>query len=172
MLVLAAAMAAAGCGGGGDNTNVSTANTPEVRGNSYANTVCSIAVAWETASTQIDGYLASTASGDDVLNAVNQAQNPTNLFITNIRGLPQPDDAGQKAAYTSLQSTADSLYKRSQTIQSDVEALDTGAKDAQAQITLLYGDLQTSVEQLDTIYPESDVAATVDSHENCEQLGV
>ena len=169
MLVLVVTALAAGCGG---DDGGSSANTPEVKGESYANRVCSIAVGWDAASTEIDDYRAGTATADDVDVQVSQAQSGTEIFITNIRGLPEPDDATQKAAYASLQATGDALYERSQAIESDVAELDTKATHAQAQIELLYGDLRTSVEQLDKIYPESGVADAVDSRENCEHLHV
>ena len=80
------------------------------------------------------------------------------------------DDAAQKAAYASLQQTADALADRSQAIASDVDDLKTRATQAQAQIELLYGDLQTSVAQLDQIYPDAGIAADVSGNENCKQL--
>jgi hypothetical protein len=166
VLVLATSMLAGGCGGETDTS----ANTPEVKSESYANTVCSIAFDWAAASTEIDGYQAGTATDNDVDLLVSPAQAGTQNFIINIRGLPEPDDETQKAAYASLQKTADALFERSQTIATDVDDLETRATQAQAQIELLYGDLQTSVAQLDKIYPDAGVAADVNSRENCEQL--
>ena len=164
--LVATTMLAASCG---SETDTGT-NTPEVKGESYANTVCSLAHGWEAASTEIDGYRAGTATDDDVNLRVSPAQSATNNFILNIRGLLEPDDTAQKAAYASLQETADALTDRSQAIASDVDDLKTRATHAQAQIELLYGDLRTSVAQLDKIYPETGVAADVATDENCMQL--
>jgi hypothetical protein len=166
VLVVATTVLAAGCG----SDTEADANTPEVKANSYANTVCSIAVNWAAASTEIDGYQAGTATDDDVLLLVTPAQAGTQNFIINIRGLPEPDDTTQKATYASLQKTADALSDRTEAITSDVDDLKTRANHAQAQIELLYGDLQTSVADLDKIYPDAGIAAAVDSRETCEEL--
>ena len=165
-VLVATAMLAAGCGGDTDTS----ANTPEVKAKSYADTVCALAFDWEATSTEIEGYQAGTATDDDVNRLLSPVQSGTENFITDIRGLGEPDDAAQKAAYASLQQTADALADRSQAIASDVDDLKTRATQAQAQIELLYGDLQTSVAQLDQIYPDAGIAADVSGNENCKQL--
>jgi hypothetical protein len=171
-LVLVAALVAAGCGGssGSDSVTSTTGNTPQIRGQSYATSVCSIAHGWSAVSDEIDTYLAGNASGQDVLDQASNAQALTSTYIDNIRGLPQPDDASQKAAYDSLQATANKVFNRTQTIQKNLDSIETGAKPAQKQIELLYGDLKTSVTQLDGIYPTTGVADAVASHPNCEEL--
>jgi chromosome segregation ATPase len=131
-----------------------------------------MAVNWEAASTEIDNYQAGTATDNDVAVRLSPAQSGTENFITNIRGLAEPDNAAQKAAYASLQKTADALADRSQAIASEVDDLETRATQAQAQIQRLFGDLQTSVAQLDEIYPDADIAADVAGHENGERLHV
>ena len=159
------------CGGGSSGSSSTTpTNSPLVLGNSYANAVCSIALAWKVASTTIDGYLAGKATTNAVFAKVNLAEDGTLQYIDRIHGLGQPDNAAQKAAYTSLQATATSLYDRSQAILSEVKTLKTGAKKIEADIKLLDSALRTSVGQLDKIYPESHVAAAVDRHATCEQL--
>lgn len=165
-VLVATTMLAAGCGGDTDTS----ANTPEVKGKSYAATMCALALDWGATSTEIDGYRAGTATDDDVDLRLSPAQSGTENFITDIRGLAEPDDAAQKAAYASLQQTADALADRSQAIASDVDDLKTRATEAQAQIELLYGDLQTSVAQLDQIYPDAGIASDVAGDENCKQL--
>jgi hypothetical protein len=166
-LLLVAVALLAGCGG--DDTD-SSANTPEVKGQSYADTVCFIAISWEAASGKIDDYLAKTASGQDVVDEVTQAQAPTSGYVVNIRGLQQPEDATQQKAYASLQTTANQISSLASSIQSDVDTLETSAKKAQARIQSLYGSLKTSVSQLDGLYPESGVAAAVDAETNCAPL--
>ena len=167
VLVVATMTLVAGCGDEGTD-----ANTPEVRAESYANIVCSQAVDWSAVSTEIEGYQAGTATYDDVVRAQTPAQDGTENFILNIRGMPQPDDATQKATYTSLQETADALSNRWAAIASDIDnlKLKTSPPHAQAQIELLYGDLKTSVAHLDKLYPDAGVAADVDSRANCAPL--
>ena len=167
LLVVATMTLVAGCGDEGTD-----ANTPEVRAESYANIVCSQAVDWSAVSTEIEGYQAGTATYDDVVRAQTPAQDGTENFILNIRGMPQPDDATQKATYTSLQETADTLSNRWLAIASDIDnlKLKTSPPHAQAQIELLYGDLKTSVAHLDKLYPDAGVAADVDSRANCAPL--
>jgi hypothetical protein len=167
VLVVATMTLVAGCGDEGTD-----ANTPEVRAESYANIVCSQAVDWSAVSTEIEGYQAGTATYDDVVRAQTPAQDGTENFILNIRGMPQPDDATQKATYTSLQETADTLSNRWLAIASDIDnlKLKTSPPHAQAQIELLYGDLKTSVAHLDKLYPDAGVAADVDSRANCAPL--
>ena len=160
-------MLVAACGDEGTD-----ASTPEVSAESYANIVCSQAVDWSAVSTEIEGYQAGTATYDDVVRAQTPAQDGTESFILNVRGMPQPDDATQKATYTSLQETADALSNRWLAITSDIDnlKLKTSAPHAQAQIELLYGDLKTSVAHLDKLYPDAGIAADVDSRANCEPL--
>ena len=167
VLVVATMTLVAGCGDEGTD-----ANTPEVRAESYANIVCSQAVDWSAVSTEIEGYQAGTATYDDVVRAQTPAQDGTENFILNIRGMPQPDDATQKATYTSLQETADTLSNRWLAIASDIDnlKLKTSPPHAQAQIELLYGDLKTSVAHLDKLYPDAGIAADVDSRANCAPL--
>jgi hypothetical protein len=166
LLVIVVALAA-GCGG--DDAD-SSANTPEVTGQSYADTVCFIAISWEAASDKIDDYLAKTASGQDVVDDVSQAQAPTSTYVVNIRGLQEPDDPTQQKAYASLQATANQISSLASSIQTDVDMLETSAKKAQAQIQGLFGSLRTSVSQLAGIYPKSGVAAAVDAESNCAPL--
>jgi hypothetical protein len=165
-LALLATALVAGCG---DDTETSS-NPVGVQGDSYANTVCFIASGWSKTSTAITGYQAGTATSDDVEIQSSTAQSATETYITNVRGLPQPDDAQEKATYTSLQKTADKLYDRSQAIASALDDLDNQADQAKAEIELLYGDLSTSVEHLDALYPDSGVSAAVDGNDNCEEL--
>jgi hypothetical protein len=166
-LLLIVVALAAGCGG--DDAD-SSANTPEVTGQSYADTVCFIAISWEAASDKIDDYLAKTASGQDVVDDVSQAQAPTSTYVVNIRGLQEPDDPTQQKAYASLQATANQISSLASSIQTDVDMLETSAKKAQAQIQGLFGSLRTSVSQLAGIYPKSGVAAAVDAESNCAPL--
>jgi hypothetical protein len=166
LLVIVVALAA-GCGG--DDAD-SSANTPEVTGQSYADTVCFIAISWEAASDKIDDYLAKTASGQDVVDGVSQAQAPTSTYVVNIRGLQKPDDPTQQKAYASLQATANQISDLASSIQTDVDMLETSAKKAQVQIQGLFGSLRTSVSQLAGIYPKSGVAAAVDAESNCAPL--
>jgi hypothetical protein len=166
-LLLIVVALAAGCGGDGAD---SSANTPEVTGQSYADTVCFIAISWEAASDKIDDYLAKTASGQDVVDDVSQAQAPTSTYVVNIRGLQEPDDPTQQKAYASLQATANQISSLASSIQTDVDMLETSAKKAQAQIQGLFGSLRTSVSQLAGIYPKSGVAAAVDAESNCAPL--
>ena len=108
-----------------------------------------------------------------MVRAQTPAQDGTESFILNVRGMPQPDDATQKATYTSLQETADALSNRWLAINADIDnlKLKTSAPHAQAQIELLYrGDLKTSVAHLDKLYPDAGIAADVDSRANCEPL--
>ena len=167
VLVVATMMLVAACGDEGSETS-----TTEVSAESYANIVCSQAVNWSAVSTEIEGYQAGTATYDDVVRAQTPAQDGTESFILNVRGMPQPDDATQKATYTSLQETADALSNRWVAIASDIDnlKLKTSAPHAQAQIELLYGDLKTSVAHLDKLYPDAGIAADVDSRANCEPL--
>jgi hypothetical protein len=166
--VLLAAALVAGCGG--DDGDASSANTPEVKGKSYADTVCFIAVSWEAASGKIDDYRANTASSQDVVDAVSQAQAATSDYVLNIRGLQQPDDATGKEAFSSLQATADDIADLTSSIQTSVDSLETDAPKAQAQIQSLYDALKTSVTELDGLYPDSGVAAAVDAQSNCAPL--
>ena len=170
VLLLLVAAVAAGCGSDADSPTQTSANTPEVRGKSYANTVCFIAVSWQTASGKIDDYGANTASSQDVVDAVSQAQAPTSDFVRNIRGLQEPDNSTGKEAYDSLQKTADQIAQLSSGIQASTDSLDTGAKKAQTQIESLYGALRTSVSQLDSLYPQSGVSDAVAAQPNCAPL--
>ncbi len=173
-LVLLAAAFAAGCGSDDDSplSTSSNANTPEVRGKSYANTVCFIAISWQTASGKIDEFGAGTASSQDVVDAVAQAEAPTSDFVSNIRGLQEPDDPTGQDAYDSLQRTAGRIADLLSSIQASIDSLDSGAQQAkaQAQIESLYGALKTSVSSLDQLYPDSDVAPAVAAQENCAPL--
>ena len=167
-LVLVAATLVAGCGG--DDGDTSSANTPEVKGKSYADTVCFIAISWDAASGKIDDYRADTASSQDVVDAVNQAQAATSDYVLNIRGLQQPDDATGKEAYNSLQTTATEIADLTSSIQTSIDSLETDARKAQAQIQSLFDALKTSVSELDGLYPDSGVAAEVDAESNCAPL--
>lgn len=169
-LLLLVAAVAAGCGSDADSPLSTSANTPEVKGKSYANSVCFIATSWQTASGKIDDYEAKTASSQDVVDAVSQAQAPTTDFLSNIRGLQEPDNSTGKQAYDSLQRTADQISQLSSGIQASIDSLDTGAKKAQAQIESLYGALKTSVSQLDALYPQSGVSDAVAAQSNCAPL--
>jgi len=167
VLVLVAAALVAGCG---SDDGESTTNSPETRGKSYADSVCFIAVSWEAASAEIDDYRAGNASSQDVVDAVSQAQAPTSDYVRTIRGLQEPDDDTGRDAYRSLQSTADQISGLSVSIQASVDALETDAPKAQAQIRGLYDALKTSVSQLETLYPDSGVAAAVAAQSNCAPL--
>lgn len=169
-LVLLASALFAGCGSDSDSSTSTTANTPETKGKSYANTVCFIAISWRTVSDKISGYEGKSASSQDVDDALSQAQAATSTYLGTIRGLQQPDDPTGQAAYASLQKTADEISSLSMSIETSVNSLETDAKQAQAQIESLYGALKTSVSQLDKLYPQTDVAAAVAAQQNCAPL--
>lgn len=167
---------AAGCGddgGGGGGGGQS------LDAQSYAADVCQVSLLWHSADGELDGFLAGAVEEPVAAQAVTDAQSKQVSFVSTIRAVEEPADEEGKAAYASLQATADSLDEATRSVRAEGGALNAGTQTAEAAaraikptIQQIYGYLRQSVTDLDAIATDADLTAIVRADQSCEALGL
>jgi hypothetical protein len=172
-LVACLGLLTAGCGddesGGGESFDAQ----------SYAAQTCEVALVWSGASDQLQGLQNGTVEAADAEQAVVDAQAKTTVYVGTIREIEEPATDEGRAAHASLLDTADALSEHSQAIKAEGQPLAAGettpeqaAANVLPQIDGILGDLRQSVQQLDAIATDVDLAAIVRDDQSCRALGL